>query len=87
MDLTVKVNDASYQVGMAFAKFVADAKVAIKSGKPLSEAVALASAVLQDVVPVLSEIPQVAVDAKADPMSEAETALQIGKAVYAAIVS
>lgn len=85
--VSVTVNTVSYQVGMGVAKYVKDLKAALKAGNPVADAIAVASATITDIAPLISQLPEVAIEAVASPANEAATAFVVGEAIVAAVMS
>ena len=83
----VSVEQNSLQVGQALAQFTTDLKAALGRGLPFIEAIAVAQAVLNDIVPVLSQVKSVPSDFKDNPGAELMTAAVVGQLIYQAIVS
>lgn len=83
----VTVNVDSRIVGKAIAKFTKDLKAALKSGNTLFEAVAVAQAALQDIVPVLGLVPAIQVDINTNLPAELTTSLLTGIDIINAIQS
>jgi hypothetical protein len=81
----IMVEPNTLAVGMGVAKLVSDVKAALKSGKPVEEAVAIASALLTDLVPVIGNISQISVELADDKLafqgSIAMTSLAIEQAI------
>jgi Asp/Glu/hydantoin racemase len=85
IQVQVNVEQNTLQVGQAFIQFAAAVKAAIKAGNPLSEGIAIGTAALTNIVPILSQLNQVPVDATSDPVAEAMTSAVLGQQLYTAL--
>lgn len=83
----VSVEPATYAAGLRIATFVGDVKAAVKSGSVVSEIIGIATAAIGDLVPLLSEIPTLKLEASDDLFAELNTLALTGVAIAKALVS
>lgn len=84
---SVDVEQATYAAGQALAKFVADVKAALKTGNSIAEVTGVASAALNDLLPVVASVPTLKLEATENLWAEADTLYLTGRDVVKALVS
>lgn len=84
---SVVVLPTTRAAGKSVAKFVTEFKAALKAGNAIAEAVTIAGAALNDLAPVLTQIPAIEAEAVGDPVDEVMTVALNGRDLYAALKS
>lgn len=84
---SVSVEQATYQAGLLLAKFASDVKTALKSSSSAAEIIAIATAAVTDLSPILASIPAIKSEATESLDAEINTAFLVGKAVVQSIIS
>jgi len=85
--VNVLVNQDTYAVGLALAKFAADVKAAFKAGGSVAEVTAIATAAVTDLLPQVQNLSQLVPEAQANLSAEVNTAALVGQAIYMALAS
>lgn len=84
---SVSIEVTTRAAGKLVAKFVTDLKLALKAGNPVTEALQIANAALQDLVPVLTAVPSMEAEFKENPEAEATTIFLTGRDIVKAVLS
>lgn len=83
--VVLDVEQNTRAAGKAVVKFVADCKAALKLGSPLPEALAVASAALSDLLPILAAVPTAIAEAKENTVAEVDTVFLFGRDLLKAV--
>lgn len=83
--VTLMVEPKTRELGKGLTKLIVDVKAALHKGLQLVEVLAIANAIVVDLVPVLQDVVAVPVEAKDDLLAEATTALLIGSDIVKAL--
>jgi hypothetical protein len=83
----VVFQQATDSVLQAFARFSTEVKAALKSGKPLEEAVEIGAAIMKEIVPQIGNLPSIPADVKEDMFAEVRTGMLGGLDIVKALLS